>query len=156
MDGLIIVGRSGQPIALSRFRHARPAYPQVHADHLRDTLLRVQPAGATEPSDKSSRRWRSERDVPPVLTVPFAAELMSQSDDSDADDDTSTSDDEDSEPALAVEVQEWQDASHRNPRAPTAEDEGEAAREGGAALCHIKVGELRFLCPVSRDGAYRY
>ena len=80
----------------------------------------------------------SERNVSPVLAVDAAVGI----DDADTDTDDQTELNTDSD-ELSENV--WRD------QAPHHDEELD---EGGAVVCHIKVGELRFLCPVSRDGTY--
>jgi len=142
MDGLLIVGRSGKPIVLSRFRHSRPVYPLLHADYLRDLVATIQANPHAMPLGEDAGVMASDRDLPPILPVPVADAAWEEGTED-------TSDEHDSDttdaPSLPAEATEWSEAAR--PRSPSGSEE----LEGGSVLCHIRVGELRFLCPVSRE-----
>lgn len=136
MDGLIVLGASGRPIVLSRFRNRHAVYPLLHVDYLNSVLRKARASG-------------SERDVPPVLVVPVAEDVLR------ADDEESEESEEESEEESAAS----ESSEEETPNVWTADAPADAppapagdTHEGGAVLCHIKVGELRFLCPVSREG----
>lgn len=182
MDGLIILGSSGRPIVLSRFRHKLDAYPLVHVDRLNHALATV---GTSADGADGVRTARSERDVPPVIRVPIDGwwEASKDSDDELADDESASEDEEeqdeeDSDEAQSADYDDgdapeeqnvWSRERVRAPEPPATgeHDAGEAGAaserspeaaqapdlspEGDSVLCHIKVGELRFLCPVSRE-----
>ena len=195
MDGLIILGSSGRPIVLSRFRHKLSAYPLVHVDRLNHALAALgtsadgaEGAGLSELADDAGadgvHTARTERDVPPVIRVPIDGwwDASEDSDDELAGDESASGDEEEDaeesdeaesadhddggapeeqnvwsrEPARAPEppapgepdAAETDAASERSPEGAQVPD---LPPEGGSVLCHIKVGELRFLCPVSRE-----
>jgi len=137
MDGLLIVGRSGKPIVLSRFRQSSPVYPLLHADYLRDLVTTIQANPHATPLGEDAGVMASDRDLPPILPVPIADAAWETED---ASDDSDTTD----ALSLPAEASEWSEAAR--PPSPAPEE-----LEGGSVLCHIKVGELRFLCPVSRE-----
>lgn len=140
MDGLLIVGRSGKPIVLSRFRHSRSVYPLLHADYLRDLVATIQANPEAKPLGEVAGVVASDRDLPPILPVPHADAASKDNASEEHDSDTSEA------PSLPDEANEWSDAARaRSPEEQVVE------LEGGSVLCHIKVGELRFLCPVSRE-----
>lgn len=156
MDGLVVLGRAGRPLVVSRFRNEHSAYPLLHVDYLNSALQMARAEG-------------NERDVPPVLVVPVAEDVL-RADGAHAlsdDDASSTSDslasdlssdepsDEDAPDNDARNVWDEPAAPGANGAAPAPPAPAEAAAappEGGAVLCHIRAGELRLLCPVSRQG----
>lgn len=146
MDGLLIVGRTGKPIVLSRFRHSRTVYPLLHADYLREVLAIIRANPQAQPLGEMAGVVASERDLPPILPVPMA-DAGEESDTESASDDISDVSDGSDAPSLPAEAQAWSEAA----RAPCDDEPAAVELEGGSVLCHIKVGELRFLCPVSRE-----
>ncbi|WFC97499.1 hypothetical protein MYAM1_000213 [Malassezia yamatoensis] len=178
MDGLILLGRAGQPLIQTRFQQHRSAYPLLHIDFLNSTLRDLRSQG-------------KENAIPPILSVPVAEDVLvsgsvsgTSSDselDSDEQQDSLLSDQEESESDtedIQKETNVWEntptssaDASHQQaatmseqkswqddgPVQSTQQDLEEEPvqtlsvnhKEAGAVLFHIKVGELRLLCPVS-------
>ena len=74
MDGLIILGASGRPIVLSRFRHRSAAYPLVHIDSLNNALALAQ-------------RETGSDAVEPILRVPIGGSDWGGSDEEDEEED---------------------------------------------------------------------
>ncbi|KAI3623463.1 hypothetical protein CBS14141_003724 [Malassezia furfur] len=141
MDGLVVLGRAGRPLVVSRFRNEHSAYPLLHVDYLNSALQKARAEG-------------NERDVPPVLVVPVAEDVL-RADGAHAlsDDDASSTSD-----SLASDLssdepsdEDAPDNDARNVWDEPAAPGGRAPPEGGAVLCHIRAGELRLLCPVSRQ-----
>lgn len=155
MDGLIVVGASGRPIVLSRFRYKLATYAHVHVDRLNSELAGIErgagPSSGDAFSGKSVRR-EHERDLDPVLYVPVDPtweENESEGDDSIGSDDSS--DDSESAQSVAADDNVW-----KNRTAGSAASDASSSRDvdgdgSMSVLCHIKAGELRFLCPVSRE-----
>ncbi|WFD41583.1 hypothetical protein MPSI1_000214 [Malassezia psittaci] len=178
MDGLILLGRAGQPLIQTRFQQHRSAYPLLHIDFLNSTLRDLRSQG-------------KENGISPILTVPVAEDVLvsgcvsgSSSDsepDSDEQQESLSSEQEESESgtedtqdemnvwdttstssakasheqaAAFTEKSAWQD---NKPVENMQKDLGDGPvqtlstnhKEAGAVLFHIKVGELRLLCPVS-------
>ena len=77
MDGLIIAGRDGQPIMLSRFRNGNTLYPMMHVSYLCEKIKDV--LGRSENDAHSSldpAAPMAVRDIPPVLSVPLADSVL--------------------------------------------------------------------------------
>ena len=170
MDGLIIAGRDGQPIMLSRFRNGNTLYPMMHVSYLCEKIKDV--LGRSENGAHSSldpAAPMAVRDIPPVLSVPLADSVLESSSESDGMEDEVADDDDDDHgseehetspqqgsqtlPDLPDEALAWSDGAERNyaPKAPESNSETCIPLEGGSVLCHIMVGSLRFLCPMSHD-----
>ncbi|WFD35194.1 hypothetical protein MCUN1_002044 [Malassezia cuniculi] len=131
MDGLIIVGASGRPIVLSRFRHRLPTYPLLHVDYLNDAIA-------------AAEREHGTDEVEPILRVPIGGQDWGGSDDEaddEEEDDEAVSDDESSEEEGNV----W------SSEPPRAQEPPSQIASDTSVLCHIKAGKLRILCPVSRE-----
>lgn len=142
MDGLIIAGRHGQPIMLSRFRQTNPLYSMLHTSFLSDLIADMQMQ-----AEAGTSKNASVRDIPPVLSVPLPDSIFAEKEEEDEQDD----DDEGesvSPPDLPDEALAWSESVKK-----TAEDPTETciSIEGGSILCHIMVGDVRFLCPVSHS-----
>ncbi|KAL4399327.1 vesicle-mediated transport protein [Malassezia pachydermatis] len=109
----------------------------------------------------SSSSATSERDIPPVLAVPAAASLEMVDEEEEDEEETESSTDSDGSisgatpiPSMPDEANAWSegvDTTSNKQSAPPPRQEDITPLEGGSVLCHIKVGELRFLCPVSRE-----
>lgn len=177
MDGLIIAGRQGQPLMHSRFRKTSSLYPVLHASFLRDVIADLN-VGAENKSwayEKDTPTW--VRDIPPVLPGPptdaleqleIAEEVVGEDLDEDLDEDQ----DEDergtlgfreasemrapSIPDLPDEALAWSESKGPEHMPQKIEEQKRDVSEscmtipGGSLLCHIMVGDVRFLCPISR------
>ena len=96
MDGLIIAGRDGQPIMLSRFRNGNTLYPMMHVSYLCEKIKDV--LGRSENDAHSSldpAAPMAVRDIPPVLSVPLADSVLESSSESDGMEDEVADDDDD-------------------------------------------------------------
>lgn len=126
MDGLIILGASGRPVVLSRFRHRLPAYPLLHVDYFNDAIATAERETGTDA-------------VEPILRVPIGGQDWGGSD---SDDDSQ--DEHDSESDEQGEENVW------SSEPPRSEAPLQIASDT-SVLCHVKTGKLRILCPVSRE-----
>ena len=147
MDGLIIAGRQGQPIMLSRFRHTNPLYSMLHTSYLSDLIANVQMQ-----AEAGTSKDACVRDIPPVLSVPMPDTIFAEDEEEEEEEEGEEGDIEEEEstisPDLPDEALAWSESVKTPAQEPT---EACVPIEGGSILCHIMVGDVRFLCPVSHN-----
>lgn len=130
MDGLIILGASGRPVVLSRFRHRSAAYPLLHLDYLNDALATAQRETGTDV-------------VEPILRVPIGGSDWGGSDEEDDGEEEEQEEYEEDSGEEEDDENVWSSEPPREASVP--------AISNTSVLCHIKAGKLRILCPVSRE-----
>ncbi|WFD31863.1 hypothetical protein MSPP1_002903 [Malassezia sp. CBS 17886] len=175
MDGLVILGAGGRPIVLSRFRQQSPVYPLMHADYV---VHAIAGARGTRTGAAGERDLAPVLSVPIDGDERHAGGSDEEGDLGDGEESDMEGGDAETENGVdgvdGVGAGEWAAGSVRAPAeenvwttnrtdertTPTDRDAEESLGpaaphllrfDGGSVLCHIKVGELRLLCPVSRD-----